>query len=286
MFARALELVDAQPPEDEAPQFPERGAQREESVLGLHGPYPDREVGHLPPEVRSGRAAPPVLLEVLEIGVVPVVETADRAHLPLEAAVEGPVFAEGDGRQKERPVVAVAAPHVVREPYRDRRRARRLLDQEDLHAIDRRREEARPLVCAPVRERGDIPSHAVGEGRVVAARDPDPHARADGDPLVEPARVGRPDRLQPRLRAQRRVLPRGPPEEGGLERLLAQPLVVAALEVVAQRAERGLADALHVDAVETRMEDEIPEDRIEGVQIFATDSAGEDGRLPIDMDRD
>ena len=85
--------------------------------------------------VRDREGAHPLLDEVLDVGVIAVIQPALAAQVLHQLAVERPVLAEvrvGDGQGVE---VVVAAGHVDREADRDGRRVGRLLDDRHLQPL-------------------------------------------------------------------------------------------------------------------------------------------------------
>src|SRR5207248_6917713 len=85
-----------------ARQLVERRSQREEAILVLDRPDPDGEVLLVarPPELRSHRVAT-LLLEMLDVGVVAIIEAALFPQPLHEAAVELAVLAEGAARDRD-----------------------------------------------------------------------------------------------------------------------------------------------------------------------------------------
>src|SRR5207249_2938192 len=95
------------------------------------GTDPDLEELALPGDVGVGKETEHAPGERLDVGVVAVVDPADFSDALKEPPRRDAVFAEPGARHLERREVGMVSGHVDREPERDGRRTRVLL--EDLH---------------------------------------------------------------------------------------------------------------------------------------------------------
>src|SRR5207253_5979273 len=101
-------------------QFVERRTKGEEPVLVLHRPDPDGEVLLVPyPAELRGSGVPAGLLEVFDVRVVAIVETALLAETLHQSAVELAVLTERAARDRERGPVVVASRERPRESAGD-----------------------------------------------------------------------------------------------------------------------------------------------------------------------
>ncbi len=93
------------------------------------GTNPDLKNLLLSGQVRLRLMAGHALREILDVGVVSVVESAQLAHAIVQAAATGPVLPELRLRQQQGRIIGVAALHVEGCAERYRHRAGRLLDE-------------------------------------------------------------------------------------------------------------------------------------------------------------
>ncbi len=160
----------------------QRGAQREQAVLRRHGAQPDLEVLLAARDVGEREGGPAVLDEVLDVGVVAVVEAALAAQVVHQHAVEGAVLAEVRARDGERIEVGVLAGDVERVADRDGVRARVLLDDQQLVGLVDRGGGQLGQRRRLGGQRREALGERLGEAVGVAARDADdqPVARVVG----------------------------------------------------------------------------------------------------------